>query len=233
MRLNQYISAAGLCSRRQADRLLKEGRVTVNGESIPFHYKMNESDRVEVDGKLISAKENDTYIVFNKPPGIICTSAQHIEHNIIDFIDYPERIFSVGRLDRQSEGLILLTNDGRIANKLLKEEFKVEKDYIVTVDRDLTTMFIESLRNGVKIYNPRKKDYVMTNPCPVVQIDDRRFQITLSQGLNRQIRRMCRRFQFTVTTLQRVRMKNIKLGSLAIGEWRYLTAEEVAVLIEK
>lgn len=233
MRLNQYISSAGLCSRRQADKLIKEQRVMVNGGMIPFHYRMKRGDRVEVDGKRILAKENDIYILLNKPPGITCTSAKHIEGNIIDFIDYPERIFSVGRLDKQTEGLILLTNNGQIANDLLKEEFNVEKDYIVTVDRDITPTFIENLRNGVTIYNPRKKDYVMTNPCPVFQLDDRRFQITLSQGLNRQIRRMCRRFQFTVTTLQRVRMKNITLGSLARGEWRYLKAEEVANLIKK
>lgn len=230
MRLNQYISSAGLCSRRKADQFIKEQRVKVNGEPIPFHYHVKEGDVVEVDGEQIIPKENDIYILFNKPPGVICTAAQHIEMNIIDYINYPERIFSVGRLDRQSEGLILLTNNGEIANQLLKEEFEVEKDYIVTVDREITPEFIEHLSSGPKIYNPRKKSYVSTNPCPVVQLDSRRFQITLSQGLNRQIRRMCRSAHYTVTTLQRVRMKNLTLGSLPLGEWRYLTAEEVALL---
>lgn len=230
MRLNQYISSAGLCSRRKADQLIIEQRVKVNGEVIPFHYRVHEGDIVEVDGKLIVAKENNIYILFNKPPGIICTAAQHIEMNIIDYINYPERIFSVGRLDRQSEGLILLTNNGEIANQLLKEEFEVEKDYIVTVDRDITPEFIEHLSSGPKIYNPRKKSYVCTSPCVVVQLDERRFQITLSQGLNKQIRRMCRSFHYTVTTLQRIRMKSLMLGSLPLGEWRYLTEEEVAFL---
>lgn len=230
MRLNQYISSAGLCSRRKADQLIIEQRVKVNGEAIPFHYRVHEGDIVEVDGKLIVAKENNIYILFNKPPGIICTAAQHIEMNIIDYINYPERIFSVGRLDRQSEGLILLTNNGEIANQLLKEEFEVEKDYIVTVDRDITPEFIEHLSSGPKIYDPRKKSYVHTNPCVVVQLDERRFQITLSQGLNKQIRRMCRSFHYTVTTLQRIRMKSLMLGSLPLGEWRYLTEEEVDLL---
>lgn len=227
MRLNQYISSSGYCSRRRADRLIKEQRVTVNGESIPFHYRINDGDQVEVDGELIQGKENDIYIMLNKPPGVTCTAASHIEGNIIDFMNYPERIFPVGRLDKQSEGLILLTDDGSIVNDLLKEEHHEEKDYVVTVDRVITEEFIENLSAGVNIYNPRKKAYTMTKQCAVVQIDETSFRITLSQGLNRQIRRMCRRFQYTVTKLQRVRIKNLALGSLALGEWRYLTLEEV------
>lgn len=227
MRLNQYISSAGLCSRRKADQLIIDQRVTVNGERPPFHYHVVQGDRVEVDGQVIAAKEQEIYILFNKPIGITCTSAEHIENNIIDFINYPERIFAVGRLDKQSEGLILLTNDGQTANELLKAEFNVEKDYIVTVDRDITPLFIEELSNGVLIYNPRKKSYVPTNPCTVIQLDDRRFQITLAQGLNRQIRRMCRSRQYTVTKLQRIRVKNLKLNDLEIGKWRHLTQDEI------
>lgn len=227
MRLNQFISSSGFCSRRRADLLIKNERVTVNGEIITFCYVMNEDDQVKVDGELIQAKENDIYIMLNKPPGITCTAASHIEGNIIDFINYPERIFPVGRLDKQSEGLILLTDDGCIVNELLREEHNEEKDYIVTVDKVITQEFIENMSKGVKIYNPRKKEYTITKHCVVVQLDDTRFKITLSQGLNRQIRRMCRRFQYTVTKLQRVRIKNLALGSLELGRWRYLSDEEV------
>ena len=230
MRLNQYISSSGFCSRRRADLLIKEQRVTVNGEVITFCYVMNESDSVEVDGEKIHAKENDIYIMLNKPPGITCTAASHVEGNIIDYMNYPERIFPVGRLDKQSEGLILLTDDGSIVNELLREEHNEEKDYIVTVDKVISTEFIENMSQGVKIYNPRKKEYTITKKCAVVQLDDTRFKITLSQGLNRQIRRMCRRFQYTVTKLQRVRIKNLSLDSLELGKWRYLSEEEIQKL---
>ena len=230
MRLNQFISASGFCSRRKVDKLIKEGKVTVNGEQISLGHVMREGDRVEVDGQLIEAKENDIYIMLNKPPGVTCTAARGIEGNIIDFVNYPERIFPVGRLDKQSEGLILLTNDGTIVNELLKEENEHEKDYIVTVDKKITAEFIEDIASGVDIYNPRKKGIVQTKPCRVVQLDDYCFKITLSQGLNRQIRRMCRRFQYTVTRLQRVRIKNVSLGTLALGEWRQLSQEEITGL---
>lgn len=230
MRLNQFISASGFCSRRKVDKLIKEGKVTVNGEQISLGHVMCEGDRVEVDGQLIEAKENDIYIMLNKPPGVTCTAARGIEGNIIDFVNYPERIFPVGRLDKQSEGLILLTNDGNIVNELLKEENEHEKDYIVTVDKKITAEFIEDMASGVDIYNPRKKGIVQTKPCRVVRLDDYCFKITLSQGLNRQIRRMCRRFQYTVTRLQRVKIKNVSLGSLALGEWRPLSQEEITGL---
>ncbi|WP_203248913.1 pseudouridine synthase [Sporosarcina beigongshangi] len=230
MRLNQFISASGFCSRRKVDKLIKEGKVTVNGNQISLGHVMSEGDRVEVDGQLIKAKVNDVYLMLNKPPGVTCTAASGIEGNIIDFVNYPERIFPVGRLDKQSEGLILLTNDGSIVNELLKEENEHEKDYIVTVDKKITAEFIEDMASGVDIYNPRKKGNVKTKPCRVVQLDDYCFKITLSQGLNRQIRRMCRRFQYTVTQLQRVRIKDLSLGTLALGEWRPLTQEEIAKL---
>lgn len=227
IRLNQFISSSGFCSRRHADRLIKEERVTVNGGPVKLGEMIRNDDQVEVDGKIIKAKENDIYIMLNKPPGITCTAAKHIEGNIIDFINYPERIFPVGRLDKQSEGLILLTDDGSIVNDLLREENNEEKDYIVTVDREITPIFIEQMSGGVDIYNPRKKDYTTTKQCKVIQIDNHRFKITLSQGLNRQIRRMCRRYQYTVTKLQRVRMKHMTLGELKVGEWRYLSEEEI------
>ena len=230
MRLNQLISASGFCSRRKVDKLIKEGKVTVNGEQISLGHVMREGDRVEVDGELIEAKQNDIYIMLNKPPGVTCTAARGIEGNIIDFVNYPERIFPVGRLDKQSEGLILLTNDGNIVNELLKEGNEHEKDYIVTVDKKITVEFIEDMASGVDIYNPRKKGIVQTKPCRVVQLDDYCFKITLSQGLNRQIRRMCRRFQYTVTRLQRVRIKNVSLGTLALGKWRPLSQEEITDL---
>ncbi|WP_342512028.1 pseudouridine synthase [Sporosarcina sp. FSL K6-1522] len=230
MRLNQFISSSGFCSRRKADALIKEGKVTVNGQLIALGQVIDEGDRVEVDGQRIAAKQRDIYVMLNKPRGIICTAASHIGGNIIDFVNYPERIFPVGRLDKDSEGLILLTNDGSIVNELLLEENNHEKDYLVTVDKKITAIFIEDMAKGVDIYNPRKKDYTRTKPCKVVQIDDYCFKITLSQGLNRQIRRMCRRFQYTVTRLQRVRMKELQLGTLAIGEWRALSEEEVAKL---
>jgi len=227
MRLNQFISSSGFCSRRRADVLIKEQRVTVNGELIKLGHVIREGDRVEVDGQLIKAKENDIYIMLNKPPGVTCTSASNIEGNIIDFVNYPERIFPVGRLDKQSEGLILMTDDGSVVNDLLREENNQEKDYLVTVNKKITQEFIEAMAAGVEIYNPRKKGNSLTKPCKVIQLDDDCFKITLSQGLNRQIRRMCRRFQYTVTKLQRVRMKNIELGQLELGQWRYLSEEEI------
>lgn len=232
MRLNQFISSSGLCSRRQANRLISQGKVTVNGQGISLAYTVNEGDRVEVNGQLIEAKEHNIYIMLNKPPGVTCTAASEIEGNIIDFINYPKRLFPVGRLDKQSEGLILLTNDGSIVNELLREEHNHEKDYIVTVDRKINEAFIKEMASGVEIYNPRKKGNTLTKRCQVERLDDHCFKITLSQGLNRQIRRMCRRFQYTVTRLRRVRIKHMELGSLALGQWRYLSEEEIIGLKE-
>lgn len=230
MRLNQYISSAGFCSRRRAEQFIKQGQVTINGEIALLREDVAAGDVVKVAGELILAKENKIYLIFNKPPGITCTAASHIEGNIINYINYPERIFPVGRLDKQSEGLILLTNDGSIVNDLLKVENNQEKDYLVTVNREITEEFIRKMASGVNIYNPRKKDYQLTKQCNVSKISTYQFKITLSQGLNRQIRRMCRRFQYTVTKLQRVRIKNISLNQLEVGEWRHLTTDEIAGL---
>ncbi|MBO1909828.1 pseudouridine synthase [Sporosarcina sp. 6E9] len=230
MRVNQFIASSGYCSRRRADVLIREQKVTVNDVTVGIGCMISEGDKVEVEGQLLLAKENDIYIMLNKPPGITCTTAGNIDGNIIDYLNYPERIFPVGRLDKLSEGLILLTDDGSIVNELLREEHNEEKDYIVTVDKEITAAFIASMAGGVEIYNPRKKAIITTKKCTVIQLDDYRFKITLSQGLNRQIRRMCRRFQFTVTKLQRVRIKDLLLGQLELGHWRYLTDEEVSGL---
>jgi 23S rRNA pseudouridine2604 synthase len=230
MRVNQFIASSGYCSRRRADVLIREQKVTVNGVVAGIGCMINEGDKVRVECRLIQAKDNDIYIMLNKPPGITCTTARNIDGNIIDYLNYPERIFPVGRLDKLSEGLILLTDDGSIVNELLREENNEEKGYIVTVDKEITAAFITSMAGGVEIYNPRKKAIITTKECTVIQLDEYRFKITLSQGLNRQIRRMCRRFQFTVTKLQRVRIKDLSLGELELGQWRYLTDEEVNAL---
>lgn len=230
MRLNQYISSSGFCSRRQAERFITAEKALVNGKIASHVCFVTEFDRVEIDGHLIKHTSQKVYLILNKPSGIICTASPIIAHNIIDYLSYPERIFPVGRLDKETEGLILLTNDGSVVNELMKEENNHEKEYIVTVDKKITESLLVELSNGVDIYNPRKKSYTRTNACPVVQIDDYTFRITLSQGLNRQIRRMCRHFQYTVIHLKRVRIKHLQLGSLEKGHWRYLTEEEIAGL---
>lgn len=230
MRLNQYISSSGFCSRRQAERYITAEKVLVNGEIAPHVYFVQDNDEVEVDGIKIMHDIPSVYMMLNKPAGIICTAAPDIANNIIDFLSYPERIFPVGRLDKETEGLILLTNDGSIVNELMKEEYNHEKEYVVTVHKKITELFLLNLENGVDIYNPRKKTYTRTNPCKVVQLDDYTFRMTLSQGLNRQIRRMCRRYQYTVTHLKRIRIKHIALDTLAIGKWRYLSQEEIGNL---
>lgn len=230
MRLSQFISSSGHCSRRQAVKLIKDGRVKVNGECVSPLYIKRPDDVVRVDNRLIEGKVNDVYLMLHKPPGITCTAASHIEGNIIDFVNYPQRLFPVGRLDKQSTGLILLTNDGSIVNHLLKNEHQVEKDYYVTVNKPITHSFLNHLAAGVSIYNPRIKGHSMTNPCQVTQISEKQFIITITQGLNRQIRRMCRRYDYTVTQLTRVRIKHLLLGDLVEGKWRYLTEEEIEKL---
>lgn len=227
MRLNNFISSTGLCSRREADELIKQGKVKVNGKVAELGYVVQSGDNVEVNGKLLKGKKNDVYIALNKPVGITCTTERHIKGNIIDFVNYPERIFPIGRLDKDSEGLILLTNDGSIVNEILREENNHEKEYIVTVNKKITSSFIKGMSRGVKIYNPVKKQHTKTKPCEVFKINDRTFKIVLSQGLNRQIRRMCARLGYRVISLKRIRIMNITLEGLSVGEWRYLTKEEL------
>ena len=227
MRLNSYISSTGICSRREADKLIEQGRVQINDQIAVLGTRVKEGDQVAVDDKILEQKENNVYIAFNKPVGITCTTERHIQGNIIDFINYPERIFPIGRLDKDSEGLILLTNDGSIVNKILREENNHQKEYIVTVNKQITTEFIGKMSNGVRIFNPVKKEHTITKKCQIEKINDRSFKITLSQGLNRQIRRMCSHFGYSVVKLKRIKIMDITLDGIAMGKWRYLTEAEL------
>lgn len=227
MRLNKFISSTGLYSRRKADELIKDKRVSVNGETGIIGQDVNENDKVYVDGKPLEINENSVYIILNKPRGITCTTERHIEGNIIDFVNHTERIFPVGRLDKDSEGLIILTNDGDIVNKILREGNDKKKEYIVTVNKSITSNFIRSMSEGVKIYNPVKNEYTVTQKCDVSKINDRTFKIILSQGLNRQIRRMCTALEYKVINLKRVKIMDLTLEGLNTGEWRNLTSQEI------
>ena len=221
-RINKYLSEIGYCSRRAADKLILENRVTINGSVPEMGTKIIPGDIVKVDGKLVSKPdEKPVYIAFNKPVGIVCTTDIKAEKdNIIDFIKYPKRIFPIGRLDKPSEGLILLTSDGDIVNKILRARNNHEKEYLVSVNRPITNEFLKKMRSGVPILD------TITRECEVEQIDKNRFRIILTQGLTRQIRRMCEFLDFKVTKLKRVRIMNIKLD-IPIGKWRYLSNEEM------
>lgn len=227
MRLNKFISSTGFCSRRKADELIKDGKVTINGNVAILGQVANSDDKVYVDGKLIEPIQNDVYIILNKPIGITCTTERHIEGNIIDFVNHSERIFPIGRLDKDSEGLILLTNDGDIVNQILREENNNKKEYIVTVNKAITPSFLKDMSNGVKIYNPVKNEYTITKKCELVKIDSNTFKIILSQGLNRQIRRMCSHFGYSVVNLKRIKVMDLTLEGLQTGKWRNLTPQEV------
>lgn len=227
MRLNKFISLTGLCSRREADELITQKRVRVNREIATLGQVSGRDDKVYVDGRLLKTKKNNIYVLLNKPIGITCTTERHIRGNIIDFVNHAERIFPVGRLDKDSEGLILLTNDGDIVNKILREENNNKKEYIVTVDKAITASFVKNMSRGVKIYNPVKKENTVTKKCELVKIKDKTFKIILSQGLNRQIRRMCASFGYNVVNLQRIKIMDLTLGGLKVGEWRNLTPKEL------
>lgn len=231
MRINNFISSTGLCSRRQADELIKQGKVKINSNIATIGLRVTPEDIVEVNGRLLKQKKTDIYIVLNKPRGITCTTERHIKGNIIDFVNHSERIFPIGRLDKDSEGLILLTNDGSIVNEILSSKNGHEKDYIVNVNKAITSSFIESMSKGVKIYNPVKNEYTVTDQCKIAKIDARSFKITLSQGLNRQIRRMCTTLGYKVVKLKRIRIINIEVKSLPVGQWRNLTDEELRELL--
>jgi 23S rRNA pseudouridine2604 synthase len=226
-RINKFLSEAGFCSRRAADKLIEEGRITINGLVPEMGTKINPGDEVHVDGKLISApKEEFIYIAFNKPVGIVCTTDIKAEKdNIIEYINHPKRIFPIGRLDKPSEGLIFLTNDGDIVNKILRARNNHEKEYIVTVNQPITQGFIEDMGNGVPILE------TITKKCFVKQISKFSFTIILTQGLNRQIRRMCEYLDYDVVALKRIRIMNISLD-LPIGEWRYLDENEMSQIKE-
>jgi 23S rRNA pseudouridine2604 synthase len=225
MRLNKFISETGVCSRRQADQWIEAGRVTCNGLPAALGTQVTESDEVRVDGELIGRKKRQIYIALNKPVGITCTSEAHIDGNIIDLIGHTERIFPIGRLDKDSEGLILLTNDGDIVNEILRSENNHEKEYVVTVDRPITDLSLRMLASGVRIMG------VMTKTARVSRVDPSSFRIVLTQGLNRQIRRMCSALGYKARRLQRVRIINIHLEDLAPGEWRDLTPQELEGLL--
>ncbi|MCG5254257.1 23S rRNA pseudouridine(2604) synthase RluF [Brevibacillus agri] len=224
MRINKFISETGICSRREADKLVEAKRVTINGAPAALGSTIAPGDDVRIDGKPLGEKKKSVYIALNKPVGITCTTELHVKGNIIDFVNHPERIFPIGRLDKDSQGLILLTNDGDIVNKILRAENNHEKEYIVTVDKPVTANFLHGMANGVRILG------TVTKPCKVTKVSDRVFNIVLTQGLNRQIRRMCQAFGYQVRQLQRVRIMNIRLGNLKLGQWRNLTSEELREL---
>jgi len=230
MRINNYISASGYCSRREADALVLAKKVKINGRLADVGSQVTEKDRVEVEGKRIVPVKKHVYIALNKPVGITCTTERHVRGNIIDFIGHKERIFPIGRLDKDSEGLILLTSDGSIVNEILREENQHDKLYQVTVNKKITPDFLGKMASGVTIFNPVKEKHEMTKPCTINSSGEYSFTIVLSQGLNRQIRRMCEALGYTVVSLKRTRIMHIKLGKLKTGEWRELSSAEIGGL---
>lgn len=241
IRLNKFLSDAGFCSRRQADRFVEQGKVSVNGSVAVMGQKVTISDTIEVDGQMIFREEEQILIAFNKPVGVECTSDLTNADNIIDYIGYPKRIYPIGRLDKNSQGLILLTNDGSLVNHILKASNYHEKEYVVTVDKPITEEFIEKMSSGVRIptegFIKREKAagdvrWQITRPCQVVKINKHTFNIILTQGLNRQIRRMCAELGYHVQKLKRIRVMNVKLGNLPIGTYRNISDEELQTLLE-
>ncbi|HXA99531.1 MAG TPA: pseudouridine synthase [Steroidobacteraceae bacterium] len=227
MRLNKFISETGVCSRREADKWIEAGRVTCNGQKAALGTQVADGDEVLIDGLAVGTKKKQIYIALNKPVGIICTTETHIKDNIVDHVRFPERIFPVGRLDRDSEGLILLTNNGDIVNEILRSENNHEKEYVVWVDRPITDLALRMMASGVKIMGEK------TKPARVERINACAFRIVLTQGLNRQIRRMCSALGYKAQRLQRVRIMNIHLGDLKSGQWRHLSVPELAALLPR
>ena len=219
--LNKYISSSGVCSRREAEKYIKEGRITINGKSTQLGNRVGKNDVVKFDGRLVKPKDVILYIALNKPVGIVSTTDEREPNNIIKHVNYPERLFPIGRLDKPSEGLIFLTNDGDIVNKILRAGNNHEKEYFVSVDKPITDEFIEKMRNGIPILG------TVTKKCLVEKISTKIFKIVLTQGLNRQIRRMCEYLEYEVTKLKRTRIMNVDLGYLQAGDWRELTEEEM------
>lgn len=223
IRLNKAISDSGYCSRRQADTLIEQGRVTINGQTTSLGDLVMPGDTIEVDGKPVKPNDNLVYIALNKPVGITCTTDQRVDGNVVDFIGHKERVFHVGRLDKPSEGLLLMTNDGDIVNKILRAGNKHEKEYIVKVDRPITDEFIKKMSGGIPLHELE----ATTKKCEVERISRFRFRIILVQGLNRQIRRMCQYLGYEALELKRERIMSISLGDLPMGKWRDLTEEEL------
>ena len=224
IRINKFLSEAGICSRRGADRMVEDGRVTINGTVAQLGDRIQPGQKVCVDGKPVSREDERILLAYHKPKGIVCTSAKKEKNNIIDYLNYPKRIYPIGRLDKDSEGLLLLTNDGELANEIMKARNYHEKEYEVTVSRPVTETFLRGMAGGVPILD------TMTRKCQVEQTGKRSFRIVLAQGLNRQIRRMCEYFGYRVTKLVRVRIMNIYLGDLPAGKYRALTEKEWAEL---
>ena len=220
MRINKFLSEAGIISRRGADKWIIEGKVTINGVTAELGSKVEAGDDVRVDGKPIVVEQPLVYLVLNKPVGITSTTERHVKGNIVDFVNHPLRVFHIGRLDKDSEGLILLTNDGDIVNEILRVENKHEKEYVVTVNEKITDSFLEEMATGVEILG------TTTLPCKIKKMGPKTFNITLTQGLNRQIRRMCSALGYSVKSLRRIRIMNINIEGLSIGEWRELSDTE-------
>ena len=229
IRINKFLSSLGTYSRRQVDKLIKEKRIKVNKKYAKLGIKVSINDEITIDGELIlikSKKKKPVYLILNKPIGIECTTNLNVNNNIIDFLGYPKRIFPVGRLDKDSEGIIFLTNDGDIVNKILRSENNNEKEYEVRVNKKINSDFLNQMSGGVKIKN------VTTKPCKIEKINNYTFKIILTQGLNRQIRKMCRHFNYKVKNLKRTRIINISLGSLKIGKFRKFTPYELESLMD-
>jgi len=224
--INKFISDSGLCSRREAEKYIVDERVTINNKTAKLGNRVNTGDVVKVDGEKLKTVANDIYIVFNKPVGIICTTELKIKNNIIQYINHPKRMFPIGRLDKESEGLIFLTNDGNIVNKILRAGNNHEKEYIVTVTKPVNEKFIEKMGNGISILG------TITHKCHVEMLDHMVFKIILKQGLNRQIRRMCSSLGYEVRKLKRVRIMNIGLKNLKVGEWREFTSKELEGIMQ-
>ncbi|WP_158838048.1 23S rRNA pseudouridine(2604) synthase RluF [Polaribacter sp. L3A8] len=220
--LNKYISSSGICSRREAEKYIKEGRITINGRATQLGNRVGEKDVVKFDGRLVKPKDEILYIALNKPVGIVSTTDEREPNNIVKHVNYPERLFPIGRLDKPSEGLIFLTNDGDIVNKILRAGNNHEKEYFVSVDKPITDEFIQAMGSGIPILG------TMTKKCLVEKISGKIFKIILTQGLNRQIRRMCEHLGYEVTKLKRTRIMNVELGYLQAGDWRELTEQEMS-----
>lgn len=229
MRINKYIASSGFCSRRKAEEYIEKGLVTINGKTAILSSTVKQGDEVLLDGKLIESNNNEIVLLFNKPKGITCTTEHKVKENIIDFINYPERIFPIGRLDKDSQGLILLTNNGDLVNECLRVENGHEKEYVVRVDKQITADFLTKMKEGVKIYNPVTNKYVVTLPCQIKQMGKNNFSIILKQGYNRQIRRMCLALGYHVISLKRIRFMHLHLD-VEEGQYRLLNKDEIAKL---
>ena len=226
MRLNKYLSDAGVCSRREADRLVEEGKILVDGVQATIGMQVTAEQEILVNGKKVEREEKKILLVFHKPRGVECTTSPKVKNNVISYIGYPIRVYYVGRLDKDSEGLLLLTNEGELVNKIMRAGNYHEKEYVVTVDKPITREFIQKMKDGVPVLG------TVTRKCQVFQTGKRTFQIILTQGMNRQIRRMCEYLGYRVKRLKRVRVMNICLGDLPVGKYREATAEEMQVLRE-